>query len=385
MNAAPPIDIEALTGGWQTPATAPARPWLDAAVIRERALHTVATPMTREAWKYTPLRSMADAFADLPAGSTACWTGLDQPGICARRFSELDYEGRALVQDVLDGGLDAERHLLADLALLRGEDGWLVEVTGQPAQPIDLRHAGAGTTLVILVVREQAAITLIERQDAPPFGAQVLLADVGRGATLRHYRAAFPGEAGLWALAQLRVHDSATYSLDQQVRGGRRARLETHVLLAGRGASATLTGAYLVGAGEHLDQQLVVEHEAADTTSRQQFHGIGTGKGRSAFNGRIHIHPRATRSDAWLSNRNLALHAEAEMNTKPELEIYTDDVRCAHGATVGQLAADSLFFLTARGIPELAARNMLAHAFLRECIAGPLADEATPRLLSAIG
>jgi len=385
MSTAAPIDIEALTGRWVARASAPARAWLDAAVVRERAARTVATPLTREVWKYTPLRSMADAFADLPAGSRGRWGGLDQAGVRARRFSELDDEGRALVQGIMNGGLDAERHLLADLTLLRGEDGLLIEVTGQPAHPVDVRHEGAGTSLVIVVIHEQAEITLIERQDAPPFGAQVLLADVGRGGTLRHCRAAFPGEAGLWALAQVRVHDSATYTLDQQVRGGRRARLETHVMLAGRGAAATLTGAYLVGAGEHLDQQLVVEHEAADTTSRQQFHGIGTGKGRSVFNGRIHIHPRATRSDAWLSNRNLALHAEAEMNTKPELEIYTDDVRCAHGATVGQLAADSLFFLTARGIPEAAARTMLAHAFLRECIAGPLADEATPRLLDAIG
>jgi Fe-S cluster assembly protein SufD len=72
------------------------------------------------------------------------------------------------------------------------------------------------------------------------------------------------------------------------------------------------------------------------------------------------------------------------MNTKPELEIYTDDVRCAHGATVGQLSADSLFFLMARGIPEPAARTMLAHAFLRECISGPLAEEGTARLLGAI-
>jgi Fe-S cluster assembly protein SufD len=380
MNARTAMDIDRLTAEWSRSD----RAWLQDAVVRERAAHTATTPTTRELWKYTPLPAMLEAFERLAPTNGAHWRGLDQPGVRAQPFSALDADDRALVQAVLEGGLDADRHLLADIALMRGVDGLLIEVTGQPAQPIELSHTTGGTTLVVLVVREQAEVALIERQDAAPFGAQVVLADVGRGATLHHHRVAFPGEAGLWALVQVRVHDSAAYTADHQVTGGRRCRLETHVVLAGRGASTSLKGAYLVGAGEHLDQQLVVEHEAADTTSRQQFHGIGNGKGRSIFNGRIHIHPRAIRSDAWLSNRNLALHPEAEMNTKPELEIYADDVRCAHGATVGQLAIDSLFFLTARGIPEPAARTMLAHAFLRECIAGPLAEEATARLLGAI-
>jgi Fe-S cluster assembly protein SufD len=380
MSAPADIDIAGLTGSWDQRS----RPWLDDAVLRERATRTAGTSATREFWKYTPLPAMAEAFRSVPATSGAAWSGLDQPGVRALPFSALEADEVALVRGVLEGGLDADRHFLADLALLRGADGIFVEVTGRPTQPISLRHAADGITLVVLLVREQAEVAFVEQQDPTDFAAQVLLADVARDATLRHHRAAFPATATLWSLVQARVHDRGTYALDQHAIGGRRCRLENHVILAGRGASAALTGAYLVADGEHLDQQLVVEHEAVDTTSRQQFHGIGTGKGRSVFNGRIHIHPRAARSDAWLSNRNLALHPEAEMNTKPELEIYTDDVRCAHGATVGQLAADSLFFLTARGIPEAAARTMLAHAFLRECIAGPLADTATTRLLDRI-
>jgi Fe-S cluster assembly protein SufD len=100
------------------------------------------------------------------------------------------------------------------------------------------------------------------------------------------------------------------------------------------------------------------------------------------FNGRIHIHPHSPRSDATLSNRNLALHPDAQINTKPELEIYTDDVKCAHGATVGQISADSLFYLQSRGLSERDARRMLCRAFIRECVTGPLADEAAARLLT---
>jgi Fe-S cluster assembly protein SufD len=161
--------------------------------------------------------------------------------------------------------------------------------------------------------------------------------------------------------------------------------METHVLLDGPGTEATLTGAYVTGHGHHLDQQVVVEHRTGRTVSRQKFHGIGCGKGRSVFNGRIHIHPHATGSDAHLVNRNLALHREAEMNTKPELEIYADDVRCAHGATVGQPAADAVFYLESRGVPAAVAQTMLAHAFLRECLTGVLGTEITPRFLEALG
>lgn len=380
MNARATADLAELIGAWPHHS----RPWLEDAVVRERVLRAWETPVTRELWKYTPINAMVEAIGQTPAGTGARWEGLGQPGVRAVPFSGLSANDRDLVDAVLEGGLDAGRHLFADLALLRANDGMLVEVTATPARPIEVAQVGSGTMVVILVVRPQATVTLIERQTAPAFSAQVLLADLGRDARLEHHRAAFPDKAGLWSLAQTRVHDGAAYHLVQQALGGARGRLETHVVLSGRGASAQLTGAYLGADGHHLDQQVTVEHEAPDTVSRQQFHGIGVGRSRSAFNGRIHIHPRATRSDAWLSNRNLALHADAEMNTKPELEIYTDDVRCAHGATVGQLSADSLFFLTARGIPEPAARIMLAHAFLRECISGPLADEGTARLLGAI-
>jgi Fe-S cluster assembly protein SufD len=380
MNARANPDLAALIGAW----TRPSPNWFEAAVVRDRALRNWGTPATRELWKYTPINAMVEAFRQLPAASDARWTGLDQPGVRAVAFNALARDDRDLVNGVLEGGLDADRHVLADLALLRAADGLLIDVTATPEQPIELARVAAGITVVVLVVRPEAAVTLVERQSASAFSAQLLLADIGRHARLEHHRGAFPDGAGSWSLTQARVHEGGSYQLTQQALGGARTRLETHVLLSGRGASAELTGAYLTGDGHHLDQQNTVEHEAPDTVSRQRFHGIGVGKGRSAFNGRIHIHPRAARSDAWLSNRNLALHADAEMNTKPELEIYTDDVRCAHGATVGQLAADSLFFLTARGIPEPAARTMLAHAFLRECISGPLADEGTERLLGAI-
>jgi Fe-S cluster assembly protein SufD len=381
MSAKTGIDIQALTAEW----TGHTRPWLDEAAVRRRATASLVTPATRESWKYTPLAGMVDALTQAPATSQGAWSGLDQPGVRALSLDTLQDGDLALAQRLLAQCLDGDRHLLADLALLRATGGWLVEVSETPSRPIELTHTAAGTTIVLLALRNQSTVHFIERQDASPRSTQVVLAEVGQGSRLLHHRAALTGDAALWSLLQARVLDQGEYSLDQQAQGGNRRRLETHITLAGRGASATLTGAYLVGAGQHLDQQVVIEHQAPDTTSRQKFHGIGCGKGRSIFSGRIHIHPHASRSDALLSNRNLALHADAEMNTKPELEIYTDDVRCAHGATVGQLSADALFFLTARGLPEGAARTLLAHGFLRECIAGPLTDTSTASLMAALG
>ncbi|MFM7121692.1 MAG: SufD family Fe-S cluster assembly protein, partial [Gammaproteobacteria bacterium] len=147
---------------------------------------------------------------------------------------------------------------------------------------------------------------------------------------------------------------------------------------------AARVGAGQSGPGADLELPIVIEHRAPDTTSEQRFHAIGAGKGRSIFNGRIHIHAGAERSDAWLSNRNLALDPAAEINTKPELEIYADDVRCAHGATVGQLDANAAFLLAARGIPPDAARNMLASAFLRAAMGGPLVDDPVFALTQAL-
>jgi Fe-S cluster assembly protein SufD len=380
MNARTALDLAALTTGWH----APARSWLAADTLRDRAIATYATRATRELWKYTPLNPMVEALGQLPAQSNAAWAGIDQPGIRATPFSALDPVGRARLQAVLDRCLDTDRHLLADLTLLRGADGWLIDVQGEPAAPIQLSQDAGGPSIVVLCLAPGARVHLIETQGAAPFSARMVLADVQPGARLEHDRSAFPGVAGLWSLAQVHAGQQAEYVLRQYAQGGARARLEVHVALNGRGAAAHLTGAYVVNNDQHLDQQLIVEHQAADTVSRQQFHGIGSGKGRSIFNGRIHIHPHASRSDAWLSNRNLALHPDAEMNTKPELEIYTDDVRCAHGATVGQLDGNALFFLTARGIPAPAARQLLAHAFLRECIAGALTDTVTPHLLGAL-
>jgi Fe-S cluster assembly protein SufD len=146
------------------------------------------------------------------------------------------------------------------------------------------------------------------------------------------------------------------------------ARHEMRVRLGGERAEVRLDGLYLPRAGQHHDQPVLVEHAARTTRSRQHYQGVADGDGRGVFNGRIIVHPGADGTDAEQSNPNLLLSDRAEIDTRPRLEIYADDVRCTHGATVGRLDESALYYLRSRGIPRKQAREMLIHAAVDEIV-----------------
>lgn len=150
--------------------------------------------------------------------------------------------------------------------------------------------------------------------------------------------------------------------------GGGLVRNDLNILLAEPGAACRLNGVYLARNRQHVDNHTVIEHIAPHCSSREFYKGLITGRAHAVFNGRIHIHPGAQQSDAELSNKNLLLSAMAEIDTKPELEIYADDVKCSHGATVGELDQHEVFYLQSRGIEKEYARSMLSLAFINEVI-----------------
>jgi len=348
-------------------ADAAQRLWLDTQVLQQRFRDHLTSGLTRELWKYTPLPGFMEAMPAAGEDAVAEFSGLDQRGVRALPFADMAEPDAREVQQLL-GGLEAPRHLLADLCLLRARGGWLIEVTDALQEPLIVRFRSGGNLPLVVLVRPGARATLVESAETDRPLAQLCLVDLQRDAALAHHRAALQAGAPHWSLQQVRLQDNASYDLGQHLAGGRRRRAETHVILDGRGAQATLKGAYVVEDGQHLDQQLTVEHRAGDTRSRQVFHGIGCGKGRSIFNGRIHIHPDAQKTRAELSNRNLLTSADAEVNTKPELEIYADDVQCAHGATVARLDATSLHYLRSRGISRAEAEVMLSFGFINELL-----------------
>ena len=150
--------------------------------------------------------------------------------------------------------------------------------------------------------------------------------------------------------------------------GSQLARNDLDVDLHGERAIANLHGLFMADEGRHVDNHLRVDHHAINTTSQENYRGILNDEARGVFNGKIIVHTGADGTDAQMNNRNLLLSGKSEVDTKPELEIYTDDVKCAHGSTTGQLDINSMFYLRARGIPEITARAMLVTAFAQEII-----------------
>ncbi|MEP7029033.1 MAG: Fe-S cluster assembly protein SufD [Candidatus Eisenbacteria bacterium] len=203
--------------------------------------------------------------------------------------------------------------------------------------------------------------------------------DVREGATVEHVSLLgdVPGSLHTGA-AFARIGAGARFASRSIALGGRLTRRDVHVTFAGEGAEIDLDGLYVCAGDDLVDHHTVADHAVPRCTSRELFKGVLAGRSRAVFNGAVIIRPDAQQSDARQQNQNLLLSEDAMINTKPELQIFADDVKCAHGATVGQLDDDALFYLRARGIDPQAARAMLTHAFARSVV-----DRVSPPALRA--
>jgi Fe-S cluster assembly protein SufD len=165
------------------------------------------------------------------------------------------------------------------------------------------------------------------------------------------------------------VGRSARFDHTNLTLGGLLVRNEIHVDLA-EAAECSLDGLFIGQNRRHVDNHTLIRHNAANGTSRENYRGVLTDRSRGVFQGRIVVQPQAQKTDAQMSNRNLLLSDDAEIDTKPQLEIHADDVKCAHGVTVGQLDPESIFYLESRGVDPLSARNMLTFAFANAMVDG---------------
>ena len=166
--------------------------------------------------------------------------------------------------------------------------------------------------------------------------------------------------------------------------GGRLVRSDLRVQLAEAGASCDISGVFLAAQGQHVDNHSRIDHIAPHTTSNEAFRGIVGERGRGVFNGKVVVHAGAQGTDARQSSDNLLLSDHGEVDTKPELEIYTDDVKCAHGATVGELDAEQLFYLRSRGMDEETARGLLTFAFANALLRRIELPELRKRVVTAV-
>lgn len=161
---------------------------------------------------------------------------------------------------------------------------------------------------------------------------------------------------------------SANVTSHSVLLGGGLVRNNVHPVLAGEGGECLINGLFLGTGRQHLDNYMHVEHAAPHCGSRQFYNGILDGQAHGVFHGRIVVHKNAQKTDAKQTNRNLLLNDDAQIDTKPQLEIYADDVKCTHGATIGQIEENALFYLRSRGISEAEARRLLLLAFAEECV-----------------
>jgi Fe-S cluster assembly protein SufD len=425
MNTAAAVSLESYRDSLariQPQLSGAGQPWL-AQQRREAAasLQQLGFPQRRqEAWRYTRVdRLLQQAF--VPAGDDLPEIALDAlqlPWLDAHRavfvngrfvagLSSLE----ALPAGVTVGSLKQQiernpilpakwlgqaagepQHVFSALNTAAFEDGLLIHVAQgqQPDRPIEVLHlTTAATDAVVaqsrnlLLLEAGAQATLIERFASPDGSlyfnnglSEILLQE---DAVLEHYRLQEESPAA-FHLHSLFVnqHARSRYRNTGFALGGSWSRTELNIDFLGEAATAELDGLYLCGDQQLSDVHLDIRHSVPGCQSHTNYKGLLHGKGRAVFDGRIEVKPRADKTDAHLHNANLLLSRNAEVDTKPQLEIYADNVKCSHGTTVGQLDPAQLFYLRSRGIAAAEARRLLCLGFAGEiierCRIAPLRD-----------
>jgi Fe-S cluster assembly protein SufD len=323
--------------------------------------------------RYFPALSRID---DLPAGVTLA-------GLNAVLHTKPD-----ALKGLFGAVALLERHPFAALNAAFADDGVYLSIAGgtileQPLHAVFITTAAqdgrAAHPRILVRAGDNSRATLVERyialDDAMyPLGREYFTnttveIKLGNNADLDHYRVQ---EEGAKAFHVSGVHvlqgRDSRYTGHGVSLGNALLRNDIDMQLAADGAHCDLTGLYLVSGRQHVDIHTRIDHLQPHGTSNEFYKGILDGHGRGVFNGKVIVHPDAQKTDARQVNNNLLLSDNAEADTKPQLEIYADDVKCSHGATVGQLDADAVFYLRSRGVDEAAARHLLTHAFAAEII-----------------
>ena len=382
--------------------------------LRARALARVraaGVPTVREeAWKYTDLRLVREGtFSTTPPVAASSLTelhplldscnsrlvfvdgGLDQrlsrldtlpAGVRLRSFRDVQSSEPDALALLLDRYATEEAQVFAALNAANARDGAVIDldagvVLAQPLMVAFLHTAAAArlfsTPLLIVRAARDSHVRVLELHHGET-GALNLAAPLTHlaadaGSQIEHWRVQHEAagaihlahvEAAVGANARVATHGFAF--------GARLARVEIAATLEAPGAGVVMNGLFHAGAGQHLDHQTRIDHRAPHTTSEELFKGLAGGDGRGVFRGQVVVRQDAQKIAARQASHNLLLSADAEIDTKPELEIYADDVSCAHGATVGQLDDAALFYLRSRGVPEVEARALLVFGFTQEVV-----------------
>lgn len=294
--------------------------------------------------------------------------------------------------DHLGRYLDIERDPFCALNTAFAEDGAFVHVSrgvvvAQPVHLLFISTPGDDPEMThprnLIVIEEEAQASIVEEYvswggETPTLSNAVTELVAGENAIVVHSLIERE-HLQTYNFSTLRIQQarSANVTSHSFLLGGALVRNNVHPVLAGEGAECLINGLFIGHGRQLLDNYMLVEHLSPHCASRQFYNGILDGKSHGVFHGRIIVHKDAQKTDAKQTNRNLLLSDDAQIDTKPQLEIYADDVKCTHGATIGQIEESALFYLRSRGISEQEARRILLQAFAGECldrISGPVRD-----------
>ena len=303
-------------------------------------------------------------------------------GVQVLSLSQAWREGASWLQPLLTPVAGPAAEAFAALNDAYVTDGAAIRIGSRTALPAAIRllfvstatETGRAAHVRNLILAEpHSAVTVIEEYvslgDAATLTNAVTTLHAGEGTNVEHVR--FQDEnarachigsfhAVLGREARVSAHSLAL--------GARLSRQNIRTILDGPGLEVVLNGLYLTDGERLADHHMIVDHAQPHCASHEYFNGILAGQSRGVFHGRILVRPGAQKTDAKQTNKNILLSPQATVNTKPQLEIYADDVKCTHGATIGQLNPESVFYLRARGLPLDKARRMLIHAFAGEII-----------------
>ena len=355
----------------------------------------------QEAWKYTGLNRLKSfGFEPSAAGSAGAAPailvegtahrlvfvdgrldaaqssiGTLPPGVILGGLADVLVTQPQLVEPLLGKLVPAGQRPMAALNTAWLDDGLVLIVPRGIAieMPIEVAFISGNTVAashprLLVSLGDNAEAILVEHHlggKVGGFANQVAEIALGAGANFRHYILhSEPSASTAVETVTIAVGRNASYRSFALTAGGGLVRREVEAVLQQPGASAQVDGAYLVDGERHSDTTILTDHQAPHCSSRQTQKGIIDDDGRAVFQGKILVRPDAQKTDGYQLSQTLLLSPQAEIDVKPELEIHADDVKCSHGATVGRLDADALFFLRARGIPEAEARALLIQGFI---------------------
>jgi len=362
------------TGAWlehfmnQAPAAAP---WMQS--LRDRAFARFAElgfPNTHhEEWRFTNVAAIArTAFTPVAPDTLLVYPEsvrkLEPSAAHLARYAAFDQNAFVALNTAFLGNvtvLEIPRGIVVEQP---------IEITYEVPERPDLGPNLAAHPRTLILVGEGAHCTIVETYQGSGayFTNAVTEIVVGDRAVVDHYKVQQESLSAFHiATLQATIGPSATFSSNSISLGGALVRNDANATLS-TGSDATLNGLYIVNGTQHVDNHTLIDHAMPHGTSHELYKGILDGKAHAVFNGKIIVRQDAQKTDSKQTNKNLVLSDDAVVDTKPELQIFADDVRCTHGATIGQLDGEALFYLQSRGIGKREARRLLTYAFAQDVV-----------------